>query len=78
MNTIEYIDTELEINNNNKRIKLTSNQIKINGTHGTENQLLSVDASSNMVWKTIPASNMEYGRATVRVRDSTFVSSNSG
>ena len=76
MHTINYVNSEFEINNNNKSIKIKSNQFEINGTPGTENQVLSVDASSNMIWKTIPASNIEYGRTPVRVRDSTFVSSN--
>jgi hypothetical protein len=70
MHTINYVNSEFEINNNNKSIKIKSNQFEINGTPGTENQVLSVDASSNMIWKTIPASNIEYGRTPVRVRDS--------
>jgi hypothetical protein len=47
------LNKSITLTDNNKSIEVTSSQIKINENAGIENQLLSVDASSNIVWKTV-------------------------
>jgi hypothetical protein len=48
------LNNSFKLTSNNKSIELTNSQLKINSNPGTENQLLSLDASSNIGWKTIP------------------------
>jgi hypothetical protein len=47
------LNKALTLTDNNKSIEVTNSQLNIDGHIGFENQLLSLDASSNIVWKTV-------------------------